>query len=126
MPNITVQTENGEHHAGVTAERLAGLVHRIGGEGDHFLVVQRTPALPDVLVQVWHETGGTYTLEHRDGSDERHFQTILDGPEPVVRAMTGWARQETDWDAGLDWEPLTFGPGRLSRWWKRVKRVKRG
>ncbi|MEU8760129.1 hypothetical protein [Streptomyces sp. NPDC048659] len=110
MLEITVQTESEERHVRVSAEELAGLVRRIGGDDDHFLVVQRIPDLPDVFTQVWHEAGGDYTLEYRDGSADRHFQAMADGPEDVIAAMTGWARHEAGWDDGLRWEPLDLGP----------------
>ncbi|WP_055600680.1 DUF6891 domain-containing protein [Streptomyces aureus] len=112
MLEIVVKTENWERHVRVSAEELAGLVRRIGDEGDRFLVVQRIPDLPDVFAQVWHKTGGGYTLEHREGAATRHFQVMTDGPEAVIAAMTGWARQEAGWDAGLDWSPLDMGPAR--------------
>ncbi|MYS39982.1 hypothetical protein GTY23_01700 [Streptomyces sp. SID5998] len=112
MLEIVVKTENGERHVRVSADRLAGLVRRIGGDDDRFLVVQRIPDLPDVFVQVWHETGGDYTLEHRDGAADRHFQVLADRPEPVIAAMTGWARGEAGWDAGLEWSLLDMGPVR--------------
>uniref|UniRef100_A0AAU2UZ13 DUF6891 domain-containing protein n=1 Tax=Streptomyces sp. NBC_00003 TaxID=2903608 RepID=A0AAU2UZ13_9ACTN len=110
MLAITVETENGQRHTRATAEQLAGLVHRIGGEDDRFLVVGRIPDLPDVFVQVWHEADGGYTLQYRDGGPDRHFETTLDEPGPVVTAMTGWARAREDWHAGLDWERLDFEP----------------
>jgi hypothetical protein len=94
----------------MSAEELAGLVRRIGGEGDRFLVVQRIPDLPDVFAQVWHKTGGDYTLEHRDGAADRHFQAMADTPEDVINALVGWARQEDGWDAGFAWSPLDMGP----------------
>ncbi|MFD7335510.1 DUF6891 domain-containing protein [Streptomyces violascens] len=106
MLAITVETENGQRRTRATAGQLAGLVRRIGGEGDRFLVVQRIPDLPDVFVQVWHDAGGAYTLEYRDGGPDRHFGTTLEGPAPVIAAMTGWARAREDWNAGLDWERL--------------------
>ncbi len=105
-----MQTEDGERHVRVSAEELAGLARRIGGEGDRFLVVQRIPDRPDVFAQVWHESGGGYTLEHRDGAADRHFQVAVDSPEAVSAAMTGWARQEAGWDEGLAWELLDMGP----------------
>ncbi len=80
MLEIGVQTEDGERHVRVSAEELAGLARRIGGEGDRFLVVQRIPDRPDVFAQVWHESGGGYTLEHRDGAADRHFQVVGDSP----------------------------------------------
>jgi hypothetical protein len=110
MLAITVLTENGQRHIRVTPQELAGLVHRIGDDGDRFLVVQRIPDLPDVFLQVWHEAGGDYTLEHRDGGPDRHFQVPLGEPEPVIAAMTGWARQERDRWLGLAWAPLDLGP----------------
>ncbi|MET8625940.1 hypothetical protein ABZW30_19670 [Kitasatospora sp. NPDC004669] len=109
MLAITVQT-NDTRHLRMTAEELAGLVRRIGAGADSFLVVQRIPDLPDVYIQMCHKDGGDYTLEHRDGSAARHFEVRVDGPEPVVAAMTGWARQEPGWGDGLDWAPLDFGP----------------
>ncbi|MEU7427534.1 hypothetical protein [Streptomyces sp. NPDC040750] len=111
MLEIVVKTENWEpRRVRVAAEELAGLVRRIGRDGDRFLVLQRIPDLPDSFAQVWHETGGDYTLEHRDGSADRHFQVLVDTPEAVIAALTGWARQESGWDAGLAWSPVDMGP----------------
>ncbi|MEU4830665.1 hypothetical protein [Streptosporangium sp. NPDC023615] len=103
---ITVLTENGHRHVRAGAGRLAELVEGLGGEDNRFLIVQRIPDLPEVFAQVWHEDGGGYTLEHRDGAPDRHFQVELGTPEQVVAAMARWARGEDGWDSGLDWAPL--------------------
>ncbi|MFF7237916.1 DUF6891 domain-containing protein [Streptomyces collinus] len=110
MLDIAVLTENGERRVRVTAEELAGLVRRIGAEGDHFLVVQRIPDLPDVFAQVWHESGGDYQVEYRDGAADRHFQAMVGATEDVSAVLTGWARQEPGWESGPDWAPLDMGP----------------
>ncbi|MFG3585722.1 DUF6891 domain-containing protein [Streptomyces sp. NPDC047990] len=110
MLKIVVETENGERHVRVSAEELAGLVRRIGADGDRFLVVQRIPDLPGVFAQVWYRTGGDYTLEHRDGAADRHFQAKAERPGTVIAAITGWARQETGWDGALAWSRLDMGP----------------
>ncbi|MDT0464435.1 DUF6891 domain-containing protein [Streptomyces gibsoniae] len=110
MLEIVVKTENRQRHVRVSADELAALVRRIGGENDRFLVVQRVPDLPDVFAQIRHEDGGNYTLEHRDGAADRHFQTMADDPEAVIHALTGWARQEDGWDAGHAWSLLDMGP----------------
>ncbi|MEU8377594.1 hypothetical protein [Streptosporangium sp. NPDC048865] len=110
MLAITVLTEGGHRHVRAGAGKLAELVDRLGGWDDRFLVVQRIPDLPEVFVQVWHEDGGEYELEHRDGAPDRHFRTTLDRPEPVIAAMTRWARLEDDWGSGLRWTPLDLGP----------------
>ncbi|MFI2241527.1 DUF6891 domain-containing protein [Streptomyces chrestomyceticus] len=110
MLEVTVETENGERNVRVSADELAGLVRRIGGYGDRFLVVQQIPDLPEVFAQVWHEAGGDYTLEHRDGDADRHFRATADRPEAVVEALSGWARRQSDWGAGLAWSLLDMGP----------------
>ncbi|MEU1086032.1 hypothetical protein ABZ401_04225 [Streptomyces sp. NPDC005892] len=110
MLAIVVKTENSERHVPVHAEDLARLVRRIGGDGDRFLVVSRIPDLPDVFAQVWHEAGGDYTLEYRDGAADRHFQVRVDSPDAVIAAMTGWACRAAGWDAGLSWSLLDMGP----------------
>ncbi|MFB8000240.1 hypothetical protein ACFC4G_46690 [Streptomyces sp. NPDC056002] len=110
MLEIMVKTENAERHVRVSYEELAVLVRRIGEDGDRFLVVHRIPDLPDVFAQVWHESGGDYTLEYRDGGADRHFQVMVDDVEAVIEAMTGWARQGSGWSTGLDWSLLDMGP----------------
>lgn len=112
MLEIVVRTETGERHVRVSVEELAGLVERIGGDGDRFLVIQRVPDLPDVFAQVWHAAGGDYSVEHRDGSADRHFETTAEQPGAVIAALTGWARREAGWDSGLAWSPLGLPPAR--------------
>ncbi|MFE3108272.1 DUF6891 domain-containing protein [Kitasatospora indigofera] len=110
MLDIVVKTENRERHVRVTADELTALVRRIGGDGDRFLVLQPVPDLPDVFAQVWHKTGGDYTLEHRDGAADRHFEARADEPEAVAAVLAGWAARTPGWDAVLDWSPLDMGP----------------
>lgn len=102
---IKVETENWQKHARISAEQLRGLVHRIGGDDDRYLVVQRIPDIPDVFVQVWHEQGRDYQLEYREGR-EHFFGTVLTDPGRVADTMVGWVRRDDGWDAGIDWEPV--------------------
>ncbi|WP_392669987.1 DUF6891 domain-containing protein [Streptomyces sp. LN785] len=104
MLDIKVKTENRQTHTRISAQELSDLVHRIGGEADRFLVVQRVPDRPGHFVQTWHENGGDYQLEYRDGGPERHFRVTAGSPERVAEVMTRWARQEPQWDAGIVWE----------------------
>ncbi|WP_407560731.1 DUF6891 domain-containing protein [Streptomyces sp. 184] len=110
MLGIVVKTENGERHVRVSAAELAGLVRRLGGADDHFLVLQRIPDLPDFFAQVWHDAGGDYAVEYRDGGAHRHFRASAGDPEAAIAALTGWARQEDGWRAGLAWSPADLGP----------------
>ncbi|MFC8125686.1 DUF6891 domain-containing protein [Streptomyces sp. NPDC057302] len=111
MLEIKVETENWQTHTRISAERLRDLVCRIGGAGDQFLVVQRVPDLPDVFIQVAHEPGGPYEFQHRTGMDAGHlFVTRVPEPGTVADAMIGWARQESGWDAGIEWARLEDPP----------------
>ncbi|MEO3762799.1 hypothetical protein [Streptomyces sp. B8F3] len=110
MLGIVVKTERGERHVRVSAAELAALVRRIGGADDHFLVLQRIPDLPDFFAQVWHDAGGDYAVEYRDGGGDRHFGATAGGPEAVIAALTGWAREEAGWEAGLSWSRTDTGP----------------
>ncbi|MGW7596333.1 DUF6891 domain-containing protein, partial [Streptomyces rubiginosohelvolus] len=104
MLSVKVETENQQTHTRVSAEELGDLVHRIGGRGDNFLVVQRIPDIPGTFIQVWHEAGGDYELEHRTGTAASHVRTVVRDPERVAALMTRWAREEPGWDAGTGWE----------------------
>ncbi|MFI8323122.1 DUF6891 domain-containing protein [Streptomyces sp. NPDC085529] len=110
MLDITVRTEDRKRRLRPSADGLAALVYRIGGMGDHFLILQRVPDLPDVYAQVWREGGGEYQLEYRDGCPTRHFQTKAGGAARVAAALAGWARGEDGWDAGFEWRLLDFPP----------------
>ena len=105
MLDIAIRTENWQKHVRVSEETLRDLVLRIGGDGDRFLVVQRIPDIPDEFIQVWHEDGGGFQLEHRAGAPERHFVVEGGDAERVASVMARWARREVAWDRGLGWAP---------------------
>ncbi|MEU2251136.1 hypothetical protein [Streptomyces sp. NPDC019224] len=104
MLSIKVETENQQTRTRVSEQELGELVCRIGGSGDRFLVVQRIPDIPGTFIQVWHEAGGSYELEHRTGPASSHVRAVIDDPGRVAGLMARWARQEPGWDAGTPWE----------------------
>jgi hypothetical protein len=111
---IKVRTESGQTYARVSARRLRELVERIGGDDDHFLVVQRIPDRPRVFIQVARDGGGAYDFQHRTGSVPYMWATEVSDPGLVAEVMTRWARQEDGWDAKVTWEREEFGvPGEV-------------
>lgn len=104
MLEIKIATENQQTHARPSDQELGDLVHRIGTTGDRFLVVQRIPDIPGTFIQVWHEVGGAYDVEHRTGGATTHVRALVDTPEQVASLMARWARQEPGWDTGIGWE----------------------
>ncbi|MFZ3497224.1 DUF6891 domain-containing protein [Streptomyces sp. 5.8] len=113
MLPVTLRTEPAETYRRPALPWLSELVGRLGADGDRFLIVERLPDEPDVFVQVWHETGGDYQLEHRDGAAGRHFQAFVPTAAEVVDVMVRWARQEKGWDLGPAWERLEFPVGEV-------------
>ncbi|KOG39191.1 DUF6891 domain-containing protein [Streptomyces resistomycificus] len=107
---IKVKTENRQTHTRIPAARLRELVHRIGGDDDHFLVVQRTPDRPGVFIQVAHTRGGVYEFQHRTGQVPYMWVTEVQDPDLVAGVMARWARQEADWDAGVTWRRDELAP----------------
>ncbi|MFH8785433.1 DUF6891 domain-containing protein [Streptomyces roseoverticillatus] len=129
---ITVNTESGEVRSHVGAEELAGIIARLGGEGDRFAVVERTERAAgaedaesgadaggggDHYIQTWHEGDGPYEVEYREGTAERHFGVRMESAGEVTAVFVAWARGEEGWADGYAWERVRFpaeeepGPG---------------
>lgn len=89
---IEVSTEDGAKRFGLTGAELHALVDGLGGDGDRFVVVERVPASPEVYVQTWREGTGSYGVEFRDGSADRHFHVEIGG----VRIFARVARRLAD------------------------------
>ncbi|MFF0742693.1 DUF6891 domain-containing protein [Streptomyces sp. NPDC004111] len=106
---VTVQQELGAPVVRPSAAELTALVHRIGADGDRFLVVEPIPDDPQTYVQVWHATGGGYDLEHRAGGPAAHYGAELSAPAPVAAVMCRWAAGEEHWDRGVTWEHQDHG-----------------
>ncbi len=106
-----------ERHVRVSAEELAGLVRRIGGPGDRFLVLQRIPDLPDVFAQVWQEAGGREPERPARGRGAREDP---DPAAPPDGADAGPAEAPADGPAGHrtksdEMSPYWSGQGRARR-----------
>lgn len=83
------------------ADELWVLVHRIGGEADHFLILERIPHQPRSFMQTYRDAEG-FELEYRDG--DQQFQTRVSDPDTVLGTMVAWARNEPDWQSRHPWE----------------------
>ncbi|KAB2344300.1 hypothetical protein [Actinomadura rudentiformis] len=51
---------------------------------------------------------GVYSLEHRDGSPERHRRHLATDLDDVIAAFVGLAADEPGWADRLTWEPVVF------------------
>ncbi|MCC3772729.1 hypothetical protein [Streptomyces sp. UNOC14_S4] len=110
MLPITVNTEPGELRSGIEAEELAGLIARLGADGDRFVVVEQLAdeREGDHYIQTWHEGDGPYEVEYRDGSPERHFGVRIESAEEVTAVFVAWARAAEGWADGYAWERIAL------------------
>ncbi|MEU6908158.1 hypothetical protein ABZ935_22860 [Streptomyces coeruleorubidus] len=107
--DIKVKTESGQTYARIPARQLRELVERIGGDDDHFLVVQRIPDRPLLFIQTARDGDGAYDLQHRTGCVPHMWVARVTDPGLVAEVMVRWARQEDGWDAGVSWKREEFG-----------------
>ncbi|MFC4376749.1 hypothetical protein ACFO5K_21900 [Nocardia halotolerans] len=68
-----------------------------------YLIVERGEQR---YIQTYRDPNGTYTVEYRDGSPDRHFGTTIDDPARVAAVIWDWANEKID--TGLDWSRVEF------------------
>ncbi|WP_280263068.1 hypothetical protein [Nocardia wallacei] len=68
-----------------------------------YLIVERAP---HDYIQTFRDGTGTYTLEYRDGSPERHFGTTLTDPVRVADLIWDWTVGDRTRLDALDWQPV--------------------
>ncbi|MFD8594207.1 DUF6891 domain-containing protein [Kitasatospora sp. NPDC059646] len=109
MLEIAVKDQSDEVRVRVSEDELADLVRDMGEWDGAFLVLQRVPDLPDVYAQTC-PVDGEWTVEHRAGSPARHYETRVADLERVAELLIRWSREDPDWDAGVEWQRMDFGP----------------
>lgn len=66
----------------------------------------------EFYIQAAGEGDGPYTLEYRDGSEQKHFQAKGDATkEQVLRAFLQYRRGSSEWKRDFTWEVISSGGG---------------
>ena len=75
------------------------------GRGNPYLVLERLDApSTDYFAQALHRPDGTWLVEYRDGSRNRHYQASPTGPGVVYQVLAGWALGLPGWRGRLTWQ----------------------
>jgi hypothetical protein len=77
----------------------------------HVVLEDVRPEHHDEYIQVVLRGDGIYQLEYRDGSADRHYQTLTLSPAKVIDAMDGWRTGKTEWRDGFQWSPWSGNSG---------------
>lgn len=101
--------ENGPPVDDPSEYRLFLMFEDLEAGRSEFLIVERTADLNgETYAQTIRHDDGTYTVEHREGSAERHYSTYVDNMRAAHRLITDWALDRPDWDSDQEWERLRF------------------
>jgi hypothetical protein len=74
------------------------------GKGEFLIIERPDDTSGETYAQTVRHDDGTYTVEHREGSAERHFGTFVSDMREAHRLLTDWAYQRQGWDLGYEWE----------------------
>ena len=108
-PLLRVLSESGETHDDPTEEVLLDLLADVEQGHEGFLIVERTDdPSGHTYAQTARLDDGSFTVEYRDGSAERHFATQVVDVRGVYEVLTGWAFGRRDWHDGRQWRRLVF------------------
>lgn len=74
---------------------------------DEFAILERGDQR---YVQTYHEDDGTYALEYRAGSADKHYavEGNVTDVEAVVAAFLGYHAGDESWNEPHEWEKLDF------------------
>jgi hypothetical protein len=108
-PLLRVLSESGETHDDPTHDVFLDLLAALEQGNEGFLIVERTDdPSGHTYAQTARLDDGSYTVEYRDGSAERHFATQVVDLRGVHELLTGWASGRRDWHDGRQWRRLVF------------------
>ena len=105
MAVLRALPENGPPVDDPSEYRLFLMLEDLEAGKSEFLIIERTADLRgETYAQTIRHDDGSYTVEHRDGSADRHYGTFVPDMRAAHRLVTDWASELPGWDAGHVWE----------------------
>jgi hypothetical protein len=106
-PTLRARTEAGQLWDDPSEDLLFELLADIeDGEGS-FLIVERTAdPTSQTYAQALRRDDGSYIVEYRDGSADRHYGTVVVDMRAAHKLLTGWAFQISGWRQDTQWTPV--------------------
>ncbi|WP_344161560.1 hypothetical protein [Kribbella yunnanensis] len=74
------------------------------GESSFLIVDRLADASGQTYAQALRNADGSYVVEYRDGSADRHYGTLVADVRSAHRLLTGWAFEVPGWRATARWD----------------------
>ena len=85
------------------------------GRGEFIILSQSE----QVFIQAAGEDHGPYTLEYREGDDDRHFRCSQEPAKPQVEeAFIKYLEGDESWKTSREWKTLKQVEQEAKPWWK--------
>ncbi len=108
-PCLLATTDEGDEHLDPSEDVLFRLLEDVGKREEGHVIVGRLPRTDDqTYVQTLRQGDGTWLVEHRDGSPERHYSATTSDMRTVHLVLTHWAFDRDGWREALDWTPVVL------------------
>ena len=101
-----VEIESGKIIDYPTETEIRELISSLNSEKSKFAYLERKTHL--YLQTKIDDDGKNFTLEYRDGAEDKHFQILNVSREEVTQAFIEYSKNETYWMERFDWKKLEF------------------
>ena len=101
-----VEIESGKIIDYPTETEIRELISSLSSEKSKFAYLERKKHL--YLQTKIDDDGKNFTLEYRDGAEEKHFHILNVSREEVTQAFIEYSKNETHWMERFDWKKLEF------------------
>jgi hypothetical protein len=78
------------------------------GEGSFLIIERLSDPSGNTYAQVLRRDDGSYVVEHREGSADRHYATVVPDMRTAHTLLTGWAHDLNGWRERADWSPVRW------------------
>lgn len=101
--------ESGQIWEDPSEDLLFMLMEDIERGNEKFLVIERlSDTTQQTYIQSARNDDGTYVVEYRDGSPQKHFGTNVGDMRSAHAVITAWAFELPHWSDSATWSQITF------------------
>ncbi|MEI8407379.1 MULTISPECIES: hypothetical protein [unclassified Kribbella] len=106
-PILRAITESNERWDDPSEDLLFELLSDVErGEGNYLIIERTTDASGHTYAQALRCEDGSYVVEHREGSADRHYGTSVADMRAAHQLLTGWAFELPGWNHNTQWTPV--------------------